>query len=132
VASFNELAEWYTPAARLVVVYIAEAHADDVWPISSSFFAPGVVSVRRHRSMAERIEAARRLWSTMAELGIPFHPAIELVVDGMDDAIGKTLGAWPLRFYVARSGCMRHVALPTRATYDIAAVRRALEDAMAE
>jgi len=45
---------------RFVVVYIAEAHAVDEWPISSSRYNEGEeVSVSQTRSLEERIEVAK-------------------------------------------------------------------------
>ncbi len=47
--------------AAFLMVYIAEAHAADEWPISSARFneGRGAVNIRQHKSNEERIAAAK-------------------------------------------------------------------------
>lgn len=93
--------------ARVVTVYIAEAHAREEWPIGDEHKA-AVQSLAQAGSLVERREAARLF---ARELDWPF----EVFVDGMNDEFERTFAAWPLRFYVvdADGKTLAHVAHPT-------------------
>jgi len=88
------LASEWRDRATVGVVYIAEAHASDEWPIGQ----PAALSPARHSSLGSRAAAARHLASDLA-LGL------DVYVDGMgkqDDGEGEgtfmhAFAAWPLR-----------------------------------
>ena len=80
------------------LVYIAEAHAADEWPINSSRCSGPANSVLRPTSLAERRAVAERMLGAL-----PCLAPLPLLVDGMDDAFLETYAAWPIRVYgVAR------------------------------
>ena len=57
------------PRVRFVMVYVAEAHAEDEWPISSSRFNAnrgpvrwGARTSQRHAVDPQRLKVTRLLW----------------------------------------------------------------------
>ncbi len=93
---WNDLAERYTPMGfDFVVVYILEAHAEDEWPISSAKYHPDrqVVNVKQHKSMKERIAAAREFDDVYY-----ISENSRVLIDSMDNAFNQQFAAWPFRF----------------------------------
>ena len=86
----NDLVAGWAGAADFVAVYIEEAHAIDEWPIAQLDIA-----LRQHRSMGERVEAAR---SFVADFKV--HPRLPFVADGMGNAFNAAYASWPFRFWV--------------------------------
>lgn len=77
--------------ARFLLVYVREAHAADEWVMPDNT-AKGLY-YEQPTSHAARIAAACRC---VEEL----HLDMPTVVDGLDDRVSKTYGAWPDRLYV--------------------------------
>ncbi len=71
----------------------------DEWPISSSRDHPEgkVVNVKQHRTMEERLSAAREFCSTF---GLSGDPNVRVLVDSMEDSFNGRFAAWPFRYYV--------------------------------
>lgn len=74
---------------HVAFVYIREAHAADKWPMQWAIEWP------EPQSLDARIACAARCDS---DLG--WSPEVEVLVDGMDDSLCHTLGAWPTGGYV--------------------------------
>ena len=110
----------------MLLVYIAEAHAADVWPINSSRCAGPANSVYAHTSPAERAAAARRM---VRALGVQSLP---LLCDGMDDAFLRMYAAWPIRMYGVRAGTLELIAEPHGASFALPPLRQWLLDACAD
>lgn len=76
---------------QVVFVYMAEAHAVDVWPLTSSRDAP-----RKHGDAHERLSAAKAFLAT--------YPAFESLVqnrwylDDIDNRSALLNGLWPERY----------------------------------
>jgi hypothetical protein len=68
-------------SSQLVILYIAEAHASDEWPINSRRNSGPGNGIRRHTTQSERAEAA----GTMLR-ALPCLNDIPLLCDGMGDA----------------------------------------------
>ena len=83
------------------LVYIAEAHASDEWPIGAHIQQP------QPRSTAERCGVARR---RLAELGVARLPV--LVDTAPDNAFGKAYASWPLRWFFLDGHTLTAVAQP--------------------
>lgn len=99
------------------MVYIAEAHASDVWPINSErCLGPGN-SVRTPRTLDERRAVARRFVDALHLESMP------VLVDGMDDAFLESYAAWPIRLYGVARGRLERIAEPHGATFDLAPFR---------
>lgn len=97
-----------------MLVYIAEVHAADEWPINSTRCAGPGNSVRAHRSLSERMEAAVRMAAALQlQQGVP------LLCDAMDDAFLRTYAAWPIRLYGVRDGGLELIAEPRGATFEL-------------
>lgn len=91
-----------------MLVYIAEAHAFDEWPVGD------------HLLLGRRILQPRRLEERLALAG-DFQrgyglEALELLVDdpALDAGAGfdATYAAWPTRFYVLQQGQIAWIAWP--------------------
>lgn len=70
------------------MIYLQEAHADDLWPLG--------YGVQSHKEIAERLGAFKKFLSR--------HPALSqsldaTAVDDMDDSFLHSYGAWPERYY---------------------------------
>ena len=78
------------------------------------------VLVRQHRTLEERIEAARE---SAARLGLD----LPLFVDGMNDGVSDAFAAWPERiFVVATDGTLAYVGAPGPWGFDPDAAREAV------
>lgn len=120
------LADALGPRLRVLTVYIAEAHAQEEWPVGDAH-SEGVCAMSQHATLAQRRAAAELF---VHELSWPFA----VYVDGMADAFERTFAAWPLRFFlVAADGVtLAHVAQPTSGyTYSVADLRAAVEPLLA-
>lgn len=98
-----------------LLVYIAEAHAEDEWPIG----AP-VVAVNQHKSTADRAVACN---DCVEALGIK----MPTVLDGEENEFDDTYASWPLRFFLIDNGIIEHIAMPTQGAYDMTEIDRWLE-----
>lgn len=91
------------------MVYIAEAHARNQWPVGrviSHCDAP--------TTMEERVALARQLYKQQPEL-----QRLPCLVDGMNDAFLEAFAAWPLRLFVVHEGNLSFKAMPKDGVYDL-------------
>lgn len=73
----------------VAMVYLQEAHADDLWPLGY-----GILS---HSTIDERIGACRRF----LDKNSGFSGLLQgVAVDTMDDHFLHTYGAWPERYFL--------------------------------
>jgi hypothetical protein len=97
-----------------VLVYIAEAHASDEWPIGDR-----VCVKSQARTTADRAALASRTMETLELSG----GALRCLVDPPEhgDAFCTTYGAWPIRCFVFDrvEGTLAQLAQPEQCTYDI-------------
>lgn len=107
-----------SPAVDVVFVYIAEAHADDEWPIGQRFANdPFKPVIRQHTQLAERLAAATKFMSDYKLDDIP------VFMDSMDNAFDRAYASWPVRFYVIDAdGALALKAQPRRGIYNFTAV----------
>ena len=98
----------------MLLVYIAEAHASDEWPINSSRCAGPGNTVAAPRSLAERREVAARMCAAL-----PILTALPLLIDGLDDAFLSTFAAWPVRLYGVRCGVLERIGQPHNAAVEL-------------
>jgi len=82
------------------MVYIAEAHAKDVWPLGT------LESLPSHEIIDDRINAAQILLTK-------YKSKIPMLVDTMSDEFDCEFAIWPERYYVIQDGIVRHVFLPS-------------------
>ena len=103
---------------QLVLVYIAEAHATDQWPINSARCRGPGNSVVAPTTLDERAAIARRMVAAL-ELG-----DVPILADGMDDAFLRAYAAWPVRLYgVGRDGRLGVVAQPQHGQFELPPLR---------
>ena len=81
----------------LLFVHLAEAHAEDEWPIGSP------VQILQHTHLQHRIAAAEQFFRALdlqAEL-VDTGVAMQMTVDTMDNAFHGVYGSWPAQWFVA-------------------------------
>jgi len=103
----------YHSFADFLLVYIAEAHAQDEWPIGSS------VCINRPKTMADRRQAAKDMQRDL-QVRIP------IVIDNMGDEFERTYAAWPFRFYMVKDGVLVYKAQPKDCNYDVSDLEHAI------
>eukprot|EP00029_Vermamoeba_vermiformis_P006920 TRINITY_DN2848_c0_g1_i1.p2 TRINITY_DN2848_c0_g1~~TRINITY_DN2848_c0_g1_i1.p2 ORF type:complete len:130 (-),score=35.71 TRINITY_DN2848_c0_g1_i1:38-427(-) len=97
----NQLQMKYQGKAHFVYVYIEEAHADDEWPLSTTF------CIKQHKTIEERLTAANMLVNE-------FGSTIPVLVDSMANEFNTKYSVWPERFFIVGSeGEMILAAYPT-------------------
>lgn len=119
----ESLAREFQHQASFKVVYCAEAHASDVWPISSGRYHDNEpVSITAPRTNEERCSIAAQFKERYKLSGL-----LPILVDPIDDRFERAYAVWPLRFFVLQQGTegVRVVfkAMPKDASYDIKALR---------
>jgi len=105
-------------------VYISEAHAQDVWPISSSRCHPSnqPVIIHKHQSNDDRVLAAERLAKD-------FNLDWDIWYDSYpDNMFEKTFSAWPGRFFVFNNSRMIYAnSTSNGGIFDIIGLNNCLE-----
>lgn len=99
------------------LVYLAEAHAQNQWPIGSH------IKISAHRTLDDRRAAAQQLVQELAWS----VDAIPVWCDNMHDTFLETLAAWPLRFYIVHEQRFRYIAEPIVASYSMHELEKAIE-----
>ena len=125
----NSLFAEFRDRAELRLVYVAEAHAEDEWPISSGrYTADGCpVTLKQPRSAEERIAAAAAFQRAH---GIELPILIDPPQPGTDGAFEAAYAPWPLRFYGCERGTaeeeqwrLGYIATPEQCEYSLANLR---------
>jgi hypothetical protein len=102
-----------------VLVYIAEAHAQDTWPINSTRCSGPGNTILTPKTLEERRSVARRCVDALRLEG-----TVPVLLDGMDDAFLETYAAWPIRLFgIGTSGRIERIANPRDATFELAPFR---------
>jgi len=98
-----------TSKLQVAVVYIAEAHASDTWPMKWAVEWPRPVNLE------QRVQYARTCVKDL-QLG-----GMRLLVDDMDNAFNACFGAWPTSYYILHHTKLIYIGNPppTEAFYDI-------------
>ncbi len=93
----TRLLQRYRTRVSLLFVQLAEAHAEDEWPIGSP------VQVLQHTELQHRIDAAKQfhdaleLKEQLSEAGV----ALRMTVDPMSNEFHETYGCWPAQWFLA-------------------------------
>lgn len=114
---------------RIALVYIAEAHASDQWPINSTLYAGPGNSVRAHRTVGERIATCKRMLAALDLNGCD----VDAYVDSMDDGFLTTFACWPTRLFgIGRDGLtIERIAVPNDASFELSPMLEWLHEAAA-
>lgn len=92
-------------------MYIAEAHAEDLWPMAYSFQWPSP------KTLQERCGYARTMATEQA-----IEPSFRVLVDGMENSFNAALAPWPQGVYVVLAGTLLYRSQDSEgdtARYDI-------------
>jgi len=96
----------YSRTVNFLVVYIAEAHAVDEWPVGDP------LKIMQPRSTLERAAIASKFKKD-------YNFLLPMLVDTVDNEFEKTYSAWPIRFYVIQDYQVIFKAFPDEMnTYD--------------
>jgi len=79
---------------HFIAVYVSEAHATDEWPLGN------FVSITQHKTIEERIEAAKKFVSVL-NFKLPVY------VDTIDNSFDNVYCAWPDRYYIIKNCIMK-------------------------
>ncbi len=120
------LCERYAGADWLMV-YIAEAHATDEWPVNSARYNPSgkAVAIKQPKSKEERVEVCETFLETF---GIEDRGKLQVVVDGPEaGAFERAFAPWPIRMYIVEDGIMQLISEPTECSHDVASIKEWLD-----
>ena len=96
---------------QFAMVYIAEAHAKDEWPISE---APK--EFNQHKTLLERLFAAQTL---LDDCVIASELRDNCYVDPIDNSFEHLYASWPFRFWVLSQPSVLFKPMPRNSTYDL-------------
>lgn len=86
--------------ARMLSIYIEEAHALDEWVLPESLVETEMdTHIKVHTTIQERIAAAKLLQQRRAT-----GPDLEIVCDSMSGEVVDRYQAWPERLYIVLDG----------------------------
>jgi len=101
--SVQQLNEWqskFEGKINFLLVYIAEAHANDVWPLGKHVDLPS------HQTINDRQKAAMILVNK-------FGCKVPILLDTMEDQFDTKFAVWPERYYIVKSQVMEHLFYPS-------------------
>ena len=106
ISPLNALSDACRGLAHFRLVYIAEAHASDEWPVGHPFDVP------QHTTNEERASAAARFRD---EFGL----RTPLFIAPIHGAFEEHYRPWPFRFFVIENGRIALSPKPIGEVYDI-------------
>jgi len=83
----------------MVMVYIDEAHANDIWPLGKHIDLPS------HKTFEDRKNAATLLIEK-------FNFQIPILFDTMDNEFDKQYAVWPERYYTIENRKIEYISEP--------------------
>jgi len=99
----------FSTEVQFLLVYIAESHAVDEWPVGETIIK------KQHTTLQERIAACEECLED-------FNLDMPTVVDTMDNDFHHTFSCWPIRFYLIKNGVFEYVARPQCSGYNLAEI----------
>jgi len=90
------------------LIYIAEAHAKDKWPIGIKT-GPQVIATKT--TQERQVNAADFLHRSEWQ--------IETYIDTMEDEMISKMAAWPLRYWIVHEGTFKLIGVPKYASFDL-------------
>jgi len=82
------------------MVYIDEAHANDIWPLGNHIDLPN------HKTISDRTHAASLLKDK-------FNLQIPVLLDSMTNNFDQEYAVWPERYYFIKNGKLDIIGQPT-------------------
>jgi len=96
----------YSRKINFLVIYIAEAHAADEWPVGDP------LKIMQPKTNMERAAIAKKFQDD-------YQFMLPMLVDSVENSFEQTYSAWPIRFYVVQDKKVLFKAFPDeRNTYD--------------
>jgi len=83
----NRLKQTYAHKAHFISIYLAEAHANDEWPLGKK------VCITKHKTIEERINVAKNFQTE-------YNFELPILVDEIENTFDYHYGAWPERYYM--------------------------------
>jgi len=103
------MVEWqsqFGKKANFLIIYIAEAHASDVWPLGKHVCIPD------HKTLKDR-QVAATLMRDMFKCPLP------MLIDSMSNQFDNAFAVWPERYFIIQDYKMKLIASPNKETgYD--------------
>ena len=91
---------------ELIILYIAEAHAEDVWPVG------GLYPTFSHKNINDRLESSKKIKEILNWSGT-------IYLDNMEDEFLKGYGGWPIGIFAFNIGRLIWRAKPRNSTIEI-------------
>ena len=96
---------------HFALIYIAEAHAKDEWPISESSR-----DFDQHKTLQDRLDAARAL---LNDYELAPELAAGCYADPIDNPFESAYASWPFRFWVVSDEAVLLKPMPRDSAYDV-------------
>lgn len=93
---------------NIILLYITEAHAADVWNIGLS---AGEI-INTHKTIEDRLNAVKLLKEK-------FNLSVPVYADNMNDEFEKVFACWPFRNFIIESGKVSYIGQPDDSTFDV-------------
>jgi len=93
---------------NIFIVYISEAHANDIWPIGIS---AGTIN-ESHKNIGDRIKCADKFKKE-------FNLTIPIYCDNMENQFENTMACWPFRYFVVENFKLKYIGQPEDSTFEI-------------
>lgn len=121
----HALVEKHSDAIIFSLIYIAEAHATDEWPIGE--LPAGLTELRQHVSIEDRRQAAAQLLEEYKDV---IHPRMDIKLDELTNEFNRCYSSWPFRVWIVDNGKIVFKGLPTEDgdNLDYASLRRYIEN----
>lgn len=92
---------------NIFIVYISEAHAQDIWPLGMS---AGTIN-SSHKKIEDRINCAIKLKNTF-DLTIPIY------CDNINNKLRDEYSCWPFRYFVIQNNKFTYIGFPKESTFE--------------
>ena len=93
---------------NIFIIYISEAHANDIWPIGLS---AGTIN-SSHKSIIDRIFCAQKFKRE-------FNLSIPIYCDNMTNDFETAMACWPFRYFVIENSKLKYIGEPEDSTFSI-------------
>eukprot|EP01084_Bolivina_argentea_P157969 275234_1 len=100
----NSIFQKFKHSVNFITVYIAEAHAQDEWPIRTK----PELCIKQHRTLKERVKAAN-YWVNELK-----HNCGPVYIDLMENMFMNIYSAWPKKIFIIHHGLIQWVLEPDK------------------
>jgi len=119
IPELNLLIKQYSIDCKLI--YIAEAHAENEWPIGNQYRS-NISVIKQHETLQDRRKAAKILVNSFT-LAFPVY-----LDDPTSNAFQNQYSPWPFRWYVIdENGILKFIGQPNDASFSLKELAKHLE-----